>query len=275
MANRWTEEDRRDNWRRNAGVRRDEQFRSAPDDRGSPYRGDDYTRDENGGRNRVRDIELEHAYGRGSNRDWRNDDDRRGGFSGRREDLNPRGGRSGGEGGYRDYEQHNRFGESGGRDWERQAPSGRYPDARSGDDRSSRGQGLGSSEFEAESLRGGRGEAGFSGESFRGKGPKNYSRTDDRILEDVNERLSEDHFVDASEIEVAVKSGEVTLSGHVSNRDQRRRAEDIAEGASGVKHVQNNIRIGTGPQTGAERTGAAAKGEDNRKTTSGRSQTQA
>jgi hypothetical protein len=33
------------------------------------------------------------------------------------------------------------------------------------------------------------------------------------------------------------------LSGFVSTRDQRRRAEDIVERISGVTHVQNNIRV--------------------------------
>ncbi len=38
----------------------------------------------------------------------------------------------------------------------------------------------------------------------RGKGPKGYARTDERIKEDVNERLTDDSMVDASEIEVDV-----------------------------------------------------------------------
>ena len=42
---------------------------------------------------------------------------------------------------------------------------------------------------------------------------------------------------------MVVVGGEVTLSGTVNRRDQRRRAEDIAESVSGAKHVQNNIRV--------------------------------
>jgi osmotically-inducible protein OsmY len=80
-------------------------------------------------------------------------------------------------------------------------------------------------------------------DKYRGKGPKNYSRSDERIREDVCDRLSEDPRVDASEIEVMVASGEVTLSGTVASREQRRRAEDDAESVSGVKHVQNNVRV--------------------------------
>ena len=84
----------------------------------------------------------------------------------------------------------------------------------------------------------------------RGRGPKGYTRSDDRIREDVNDRLSDDPFVDASEIEVMVSSCEVTLTGTVDSREAKRRAEDVAEQVSGVKHVQNNIRVQQ-PSTGA------------------------
>ncbi|WP_063776700.1 BON domain-containing protein [Microvirga massiliensis] len=77
----------------------------------------------------------------------------------------------------------------------------------------------------------------------RGRGPKNYTRSDDRIREDVNDRLSDDPLVDASEIEVQVSGCEVTLSGTVDSREAKRRAEDIAERVSAVKHVQNNLRV--------------------------------
>ncbi|HYG02856.1 MAG TPA: BON domain-containing protein [Chryseosolibacter sp.] len=80
--------------------------------------------------------------------------------------------------------------------------------------------------------------------SHRGKGPRNYSRSDDRIKEDVNDRLSDDPWVDASEIDVTVNNGEVTLTGTVNNRSDKRRAEDLAEAVSGVKNVENRIRAG-------------------------------
>lgn len=80
----------------------------------------------------------------------------------------------------------------------------------------------------------------------RGRGPKNYARSDERIREDVNDRLTEDVWIDASEIEVSVADGEVTLAGTVEDRGGKRRAEDIADGVSGVKHVQNNLRYTSG-----------------------------
>jgi osmotically-inducible protein OsmY len=95
-------------------------------------------------------------------------------------------------------------------------------------------------------------------DKHRGKGPKNYVRSEERIREDVSDRLSDDWRVDASEIEVNVSGSEVTLSGHVIDRDQRRRAEDIAESVSGVTHVQNNIRVQQPGQTDTEGMGTAS-----------------
>ncbi len=77
----------------------------------------------------------------------------------------------------------------------------------------------------------------------RGLGPRNYARSDTRITEDVCDRLTEHPMIDASDVEVAVSGREVTLSGTVKSRDEKRRAEDIAEAVSGVTHVQNNLRV--------------------------------
>jgi osmotically-inducible protein OsmY len=77
----------------------------------------------------------------------------------------------------------------------------------------------------------------------RGKGPKNYQRSSDRIKEDVNDKLSDNWMLDASNIEVDVKGSEVTLNGTVESREDKRRAEDIAEDVSGVTHIQNNLRV--------------------------------
>jgi osmotically-inducible protein OsmY len=76
-----------------------------------------------------------------------------------------------------------------------------------------------------------------------GKGPESYRRTDDRIREDVNDRLTDKWNVDASDIEVHVVDGEVVLSGFVSDRYQKRAAEDAAESVRGVRNVENRLRI--------------------------------
>ena len=77
----------------------------------------------------------------------------------------------------------------------------------------------------------------------RGRGPKGYKRSDGRIEEDVNDRLTDDPYLDASDIAVTVKAGDVTLSGLVARREDKRRAEDLAERVSGVANVQNNLRV--------------------------------
>jgi hypothetical protein len=78
---------------------------------------------------------------------------------------------------------------------------------------------------------------------FRGRGPRGYQRSDERIREDVCERLLQDDYLDASDIEVSVKAGEVALNGTVQNRHAKRRAEDLVDLLSGVEHVQNNLRV--------------------------------
>jgi len=77
----------------------------------------------------------------------------------------------------------------------------------------------------------------------RGRGPKGYRRSDERIKEDVNDRLSDDYYLDASEVEVVVSNTEVTLTGIVNSREEKRRAEDIADSVSGVTNVENRLRV--------------------------------
>ena len=79
--------------------------------------------------------------------------------------------------------------------------------------------------------------------AFAGRGPKGYTRTDERIREDVCDRLSMDDDVDASEVEVRVKDGEVTLEGSVQTRSMKHQAEDLVEGIPGVKDVHNKLRV--------------------------------
>jgi osmotically-inducible protein OsmY len=88
--------------------------------------------------------------------------------------------------------------------------------------------------------------SGMQGRNERnhyGRGPKGYQRSDQRIEEDVNEALYRDHDVDASEVEVKVAGGEVTLNGTVEDRAMKRHAEDCACAVPGVKNVMNQIRV--------------------------------
>lgn len=79
--------------------------------------------------------------------------------------------------------------------------------------------------------------------TFAGRGPQGYKRSDERITEDVNEMLTQDPDIDAANITVEVQNGELILKGFVTDRESKRRAEDIAESTSGVKEVQNQLRI--------------------------------
>jgi len=55
--------------------------------------------------------------------------------------------------------------------------------------------------------------------------------------------MSDDGWVDASDVEIKVDNGDVTLTGSVPDRFSKRRAEDIAESVSGVRNVENRIRV--------------------------------
>ncbi len=94
--------------------------------------------------------------------------------------------------------------------------------------------------------------------SHRGKGPAGYQRSDERVREMVCEALSDDHNVDATNIDVTVKSGEVVLSGTVEDRMQKRMAEDVVYQVAGVKDVQNQIRVATERKPSSSKESEAA-----------------
>lgn len=77
----------------------------------------------------------------------------------------------------------------------------------------------------------------------RGKGPRGYQRSDERIREDVHDVLLEDRYIDATDVEVEVRNGEVILSGLVDDRNIKRKVEDVIEDqVSGIRHLENRLR---------------------------------
>jgi len=78
---------------------------------------------------------------------------------------------------------------------------------------------------------------------FTGQGPKNYQRSDQQIEDDINHRLTQHGQLNASDINVDVKNGEVTLTGEVDNRSDKRMAEDTADSVPGVKDVHNQLKV--------------------------------
>ena len=89
----------------------------------------------------------------------------------------------------------------------------------------------------------------WSGESWRvpgpfsGRGPRGYQRSDARICEEVNDRLTLHGLIDATDIEVHVDRGEVTIDGFVDSREAKHAAEECAEQVTGVHDVHNRLRI--------------------------------
>lgn len=77
----------------------------------------------------------------------------------------------------------------------------------------------------------------------RSRWPKSYKRSDERIKDDIHEELIRHGRIDASDVEVQVKDGEVTLTGQVSSRQDKRVAEELAEKVLGVHDVQNQLRV--------------------------------
>lgn len=76
-------------------------------------------------------------------------------------------------------------------------------------------------------------------------GPKDYVRSDDRIREDICERLTYSEYIDASGVDVFVESGNVTLAGNVPDRRMKHTIEDIVESCLGVRNVDNRLRVGS------------------------------
>jgi hypothetical protein len=121
----------------------------------------------------------------------------------------------------------------------------------------------GSQEFGPQGYGGGYGQARYGAREwtgteawrvpgpFTGWGPRGYQRSDERIREELNDRLTAHGFIDATDIECRVFNGEVTLSGSVDSREAKRAAEDVAAAIQGVHDVHNNLRVRS--REGAER----------------------
>ncbi|HKP30296.1 MAG TPA: BON domain-containing protein [Gemmatimonadales bacterium] len=173
------------------------------------------------------------------------------GYQGSQEYQGYQGGRYGSEGGYDDeeggYEGRSGYGRQSrwGTREERSFPGSSSFGSSSG------GYGRGQEGEESRGYQGGRSDESSRGGSqysrqqgpHTGRGPKGYQRSDERIREDVSEALSRHGHIDASEITVEVRGGEVTLTGTVDNRDAKREAERAVENEPGVKEVQNQLRV--------------------------------
>ena len=100
---------------------------------------------------------------------------------------------------------------------------------------------------------------------YYGRGPRGYQRSDDRIREDICDRLTRHGEIDATDVQIAVRSGEVTLDGMVDTRRAKRLAEDLAESVDGVRDVSNHLKTYRGSndeQQGSSRDAAKRSASD-------------
>ena len=80
-------------------------------------------------------------------------------------------------------------------------------------------------------------------------GPKGYRRSDERIREDLCDRLMRARHIDSSEVTVEVSGGKVLLEGTVPERRMKHAIEDIGANCLGVQDIDNRIRVAA-PEAG-------------------------
>ena len=99
-------------------------------------------------------------------------------------------------------------------------------------------------------MSGGYGTSTYGGRSGQRttmrRGPKGYERSDERLKEDICERMYTSTECDTSEVSVDVKSGVVTLEGTVEDRRSKYMLEEMVDNVPGVKDVENRLRIQRG-----------------------------
>ncbi|HEU4628013.1 MAG TPA: BON domain-containing protein [Steroidobacteraceae bacterium] len=86
------------------------------------------------------------------------------------------------------------------------------------------------------------GQASYGRPAFK-PGPKGYQRSDERLREDICERIMEAGYIDASDVSVNVVGGKVILEGTAPDRYTKHFIEDLADAAPGVQDIENRIRV--------------------------------
>ncbi|ABS25919.1 BON domain-containing protein [Anaeromyxobacter sp. Fw109-5] len=72
------------------------------------------------------------------------------------------------------------------------------------------------------------------------RGPKGWRRSDERILDELCERIVRSG-VDASDVEVAVERGVLRLRGIVPHPDDRRLLVELASAVLGVEEIEDEV----------------------------------
>jgi osmotically-inducible protein OsmY len=86
-----------------------------------------------------------------------------------------------------------------------------------------------------------RGEEQRGAASGGGRRPRRKS--DDSLAQEIHEILTTDPELDATDIEVVVEGGAVTLSGEVEHPDAKLLAEELTESVAGVRLVHNRLVV--------------------------------
>jgi hypothetical protein len=98
------------------------------------------------------------------------------------------------------------------------------------------------------------------------RGPKGWQRTDDRLKDDICERLYHTLHIDSSEVTVEVKDGKVMLDGTVPQRGMKHALEDLIDSLPGVHDIDNRVRVsrhegGSQSQSGQSQGGQSLSGQ--------------
>jgi hypothetical protein len=94
---------------------------------------------------------------------------------------------------------------------------------------------------------------GVFGRMFH-RGPKGYQRSDERLCEDISERLMHAGSIDSSDVSVQVTAGKVTLEGTVPDRYMKHYIEDLVDACPGVQDIDNKVRVEASRRWSAERS---------------------
>jgi hypothetical protein len=79
------------------------------------------------------------------------------------------------------------------------------------------------------------------------RGPKNYHRSDERILEDVYLCLLRDPHIDSSDVSIEVHRGVATLVGTVPTRHMKHEMEEAIHAIPGIADIHNRVKVNSGP----------------------------
>ena len=137
--------------------------------------------------------------------------------------------------------------------------------------------GQSSSGYGSSGYGGGYGSSGYGGRfgqrrSMR-RGPKGYERSDERLKEDISERMYANEDFDVSDVSIEVANGVVTLDGNVDDRYSKYMLEEMVDSIPGVKDVDNRLRIRRGDESRSSgesgSSGSSMSGTGSRSSSSG------